>query len=220
MPDQEHVLRQIDAVLTRAQEARGIARYDDYSDLPQDVQIELITNLVATIERLAPERSIYRRNSEDLRAKNGPDYPGNIRVFVGILNALRSDYISGYLKSVEELLHAEVFGDFLDMAAYLLDEGYKDAAAVLAGGVLEGHIRNLARRAGLDVTTDGRTTKASTLNDALAKANVYTGLDHKNVTAWLGLRNKAAHGEYDSYTSDQVSLLIQSLRDFLIRVPA
>jgi hypothetical protein len=32
----------------------------------------------------------------------------------------------------------------LEMASYLLAEGYKDAAAVLVGSSLEGHLRNLA----------------------------------------------------------------------------
>jgi hypothetical protein len=44
-------------------------------------------------------------------------------LLVGILGALRADYEAGYLSTVEELIHADVFGDFLDMARYLLHEG-------------------------------------------------------------------------------------------------
>ena len=53
-----------------------------------------------------------------------------------------------------------------------------------------------------------------------AKAKVYEKLDQKNVTAWLDLRNKAAHGEYEKYGGPQVGLMIAGIRDFLTRHPA
>ena len=40
------------------------------------------------------------------------------------------------------------------------------------------------------------------------------------VTAWLDLRNKAAHGHYLEYTKEQVELMLQSVRDFTARCPA
>ena len=55
------------------------------------------------------------------------------------------------------------------------------------------------------------------MNADLCKAGAYTKLDQKNVTAWLDLRNKAAHGSYDSYTKDQVVLMIAGIRDFITR---
>jgi hypothetical protein len=58
------------------------------------------------------------------------------------------------------------------------------------------------------------------LNADLAGGNVYSKLDQKNVTAWLDLRNKAAHGEYDRYSAPQVGLLISSVRNFITRNPA
>jgi hypothetical protein len=58
------------------------------------------------------------------------------------------------------------------------------------------------------------------LNVDLTKANVYNKLDEKNVTAWLDLRNKAAHGSYTEYNLDQVKLLVSSIQDFISRIPA
>jgi hypothetical protein len=62
--------------------------------------------------------------------------------------------------------------------------------------------------------------KADTMNAELTKAMAYTKLDQKNVTAWLGLRNDAAHGNYNAYDKNQVVLLISSIRDFISRNPA
>ena len=56
------------------------------------------------------------------------------------------------MDSLAALAHAEVFADFLEMAQHLLDVGYKDAAAVIAGSALEAHLRQLAVKTGVDTT--------------------------------------------------------------------
>jgi hypothetical protein len=95
------------------------------------------------------------------------------------------------------------------MSKHLLDQGYKDAAAVIAGSSLEAHLRQLCAKAGVDTDTEaGSPKKADRLNAELAGAEVYAKGDQKNVTAWLDLRNDAAHGHYDRYQGGQVALLI------------
>jgi len=42
-------------------------------------------------------------------------------------------------------------------------------------------------------------------------------LVQKQVTAWLGLRNSAAHAKYDDYGAGQVGALIRDVRDFMVR---
>ena len=58
------------------------------------------------------------------------------------------------------------------------------------------------------------------MNADLASAGVYNKLDQKSVTAWLDLRNKAAHGHYSEYTADQVSNMLSSVLEFTARVAA
>ena len=41
------------------------------------------------------------------------------------------------------------------------------------------------------------------ITSELAKQGVYSKLEQKNVTAWLDLRNKAAHGKYSEYNDNQ-----------------
>ena len=138
------------------------------------------------------------------------------------MKALLADVKAGHLQSVVDLVHAETFADFLEMAQHLLDAGYKDAAAVIAGSALEAHVRALCEKHGLPLAVtkpDGSATpkKADSMNSELAGADIYNKLDQKNVTAWLDLRNKAAHGKYAEYQKDQVLLLIGGVRDFLAR---
>ncbi len=143
-----------------------------------------------------------------------------LKYLPGILAALRSDVDGGFLQSVTELIHAGVFSDFLQMADYLLDEGYKEAAAVLVGGVLEEQLRKLASRNGLPIVVGSRPSKADQLNADLARANVYSMLYQKNITAWLDLRNKAAHGKHTEYPKEQVVLMLSGVQDFAARYPA
>lgn len=59
--------------------------------------------------------------------------------------------------------------------------------------------------------------KAEAINADLAKS-VYDKLDQKSVTAWLDLRNKAAHGKYSEYNEEQVRSMLGAVREFIGRV--
>ena len=149
--------------------------------------------------------------------------PSDVREGRGILCAAREEMAGGWLNTAKGLVSAEIFADFLEMSQHLLDEGYKDPAAVVAGSVLEEHLRQLCQKNGIAIEVDQRgrqiPKKADALNSDLAKVTVYNKLDLKNVTAGLDLRNKAAHGKYQEYTKDQVALMLQGILDFMVRVP-
>jgi hypothetical protein len=131
---------------------------------------------------------------------------------------------NGFLTDVKEIIHGELFSDFLDMADYLSSEGFKDASAVMVGGVLESHLHQLAIKHGIDleivINSNIKPKRADQLNADLAKQKIYNLLEQKNVTAWLDLRNKAAHAKYEEYTIDHVSLMLQGVRSFIARYPA
>ena len=147
-----------------------------------------------------------------------------VRQAMGILNAAKHELSGGWFRTATGLVAAEIFTDFLDMADHLLDEGYKDAAAVMVGSVLEEHLRRLAALHKVNTTWtdkkgDVRPKKADTLNAELQKAGAYNMLNQKAIVEWLELRNNAAHGHYDQYTADQVRLMHQGVLGFMTRVP-
>ena len=57
------------------------------------------------------------------------------------------------------------------------------------------------------------------MNNDLACGNIYTKLDQKSVTAWLELRNRAAHGRYGDFSGDQVRLVLQGHSGFYREEP-
>ncbi len=54
----------------------------------------------------------------------------------------------------------------------------------------------------------------------LRKEGVYGTLQQKQLMAWMDLRNKAAHGDWDEYDPQQVRLLIDGVRAFMLKYPA
>ncbi|MBN1517370.1 hypothetical protein JXA32_12475 [Candidatus Sumerlaeota bacterium] len=138
---------------------------------------------------------------------------------IAILESIRDEIQGDWLFTIKGLITAEVFADFIEMANYLLESKYKDPAAVVAGSVLEEHLRQLCQAHGIDVELGGKPKKADRLNSDLAKANIYLSSDQKFITAWLGLRNNAAHGKYDKYNEAQVKSLIDGVTEFMSRIP-
>jgi hypothetical protein len=146
----------------------------------------------------------------------------SIEAGINILQAAKAEIEGGWFITVKGIVSAEIFADFLEMAEHLLEENYKDAAAVMTGSILEEHLRKLCGKNNIPVTVekDGKTKpkKADTINQELSKAEVYNKLEMKQITTWLDLRNNAAHGHYDEYSKEQVTLMLQGVQDFMNRV--
>lgn len=141
---------------------------------------------------------------------------------LAILKAAKSEIDGGWLTTVGELVSAEIFSDFLEMAEYLINQKYKDPAAVIIGSVLEEHLRKLCKKNEIETESekDGRIEfkKADRLNSDLYAKSIYNKLDNKSITTWLDLRNKAAHGQYGEYNIEQVTLMYQGVLEFITRV--
>lgn len=216
----DQILQQLDAVISACEGVRSRSRYDDLSDLKGVATSEAIARMQATIARLAPAGSPHRVAADGIMKQYGVGNGYAVGLLLGILRAMRADYAAGYLSSVAELIHADLFADFLEMSDHLLSQGYKDPAAVMTGSVLEEHLRKLCDKAGIPTVTGANPKKADLLNAELAGVSVYSKLDQKSVTAWLDLRNKAAHGKYSEYTKEQVQALQDGCRHFMVRYPA
>jgi hypothetical protein len=140
---------------------------------------------------------------------------------VEVLRALREDVAKGYTRSVEEIVHGEVFEDFLEMAAELHSNGYHAAAAVIAGSVLEDHLRKLATKEGVAVVaTNGKALGVEALGQDLVKAKVFAEPQRKVIAAWYGQRTEGAHGRPENVIADEVGRMIPGIRDFIVRYPA
>ncbi|MBA7665906.1 hypothetical protein ES703_73980 [subsurface metagenome] len=138
-------------------------------------------------------------------------YPDALRG-QSILKAVKEDIEGGYLIKLETLVSADVFSDFLEMAEYLLEQGYKDPAASLIGAVLEDGLRRIAKNNG--ITIRGR-ENISSLNQKIADAQIYNRIIQRRVQVWNEIRDNADHGNFSGYTSDLVNEMLNGVRNFL-----
>lgn len=216
-PDTQAMIAQLDVLLADFEALLTKSQYDDLSDLPVESGV-LANRFQAAIDRLTIPGDAYAHRADQQRAMDAHVRLEELRY---IALALRDDLKAGWTKSVVEIIHANMYGDYLDMAKELLGKGYQDAAAVITGSSLEVHLRALAVKYGVSITAqNGKPKKADTMNAELVKAGAYTGLRQKQVTSWLGLRNSAAHGQYSEYTAPEVKIFIEGVQDFMLKYPA
>jgi hypothetical protein len=207
---------QLEFILKEVDEAPS--KYPSF--IPAGVTTYLIAGLRSAIRRIGGEGSTYDVEADRAIADPRKD-EFKVETIAGVAQALYNDLRSGYLRTLREIHHAEVFSDYLAMASHLLEEGYKDAAGVIGGSSLEVHLRALASaRSIVLVLPNGTPKKAETINADLRAAGAYGKLDQKNVTAWLDLRNQAAHGCYTLYTAEQVRIMLAGISELVARVPA
>lgn len=140
----------------------------------------------------------------------------------GMIIALAEDYESGMLKSVIEEVEAEVTINYLEQAEELLSDAPAGTAqygpsAVLLGTILENSLRLLCGRQipPIDTYNNGNHKKMNTLIDDLKKAGLFNEAKAKQLRAWAGIRNHAAHGQFDEFTREDVDLMLKGIRNFL-----
>lgn len=126
-----------------------------------------------------------------------------------IFKAAKDDFENGYITSIQAIVQAEVFSSELDQSRELLKGGYRTAAAVVAGVVLETGLRELCTANGI------APSKLNSMNVELTKAGVYTLLIQKRITALADIRNNAAHGHPDQFTEGDVADMIRQVEGFL-----
>ena len=127
-----------------------------------------------------------------------------------VFDAAKEDFEGGYLSSLKQLVQAEVFESEIEQAEELLKSGYKLAAAVIAGVVLETALRDLSTNNALSIG------KLDSMNSQLAKAGIYNKLQQKQITAIADIRNSAAHGKPELFADSDVKNMIRDIESFLL----
>lgn len=161
------------------------------------------------ISMVCGENSPYYKNFVD-GVKSA--FPENVDHGIGILTALKEDLELGYLTRVRDLVSAEIFTDFIEMAQHLLDNNYKDPAASLVGAVLENGLRQMAQKHTVDIKSGD---DIGSLNTKLADRGVYNRLMQKQIQAWKAIRDSADHGKFGDYKTEQVKAMLEGVQKLL-----
>ncbi|WP_334187104.1 DUF4145 domain-containing protein [Noviherbaspirillum sp.] len=179
-----------------------------------DVQLanQWLTSRLSLLSRVFGEGSVHYQRIND----QFPSYPkwANVEQAFGVLLAAKDDYESESLFSVKKLVEAELFDEFLAQAEHLLETGYFQPAAVVAGSVLEDGLRKLCQANAIPLPDN---PKLDWMNSELAKNGVYTKLVQKRITSIADLRNSAAHGKWDEFEKSDVQAMVRDIRDFMAK---
>lgn len=137
---------------------------------------------------------------------------------VSILEAFIRYVENGLLEGVSILRKAQidVVSDFLEQAYTLLDSKDVHAAAptVIIGAALEEFLRNWVEEANLDIGE--KKPGIDTYAKVLREAKLIEKQDVKDITAWAGLRNDAAHGEWDKVNDkEKISNMLHGVNLFM-----
>lgn len=208
MDVKERILQCLDELIEEAEfTARALDR-SAHDDRPWDAWHVSALPFVAQLT--GRKSTYYQRFAE--HAKDGIAF--STRRAAAILQRIRNDYAKGYLRDLRELVAAEVFTDFLDMADYLHANVNHIPAASVTGAVLEDCLRRLHLK---HVGPWQGDSSISKLNDGLRRAGVYEQAVWRQVQAWGDIRNEADHGHFEKVNPGQVKSMIQGVRDFIAK---
>jgi hypothetical protein len=127
---------------------------------------------------------------------------------------------------VEAGLHAEVtperraqidvVSDFLEQSQRLLatKDVHPAGPAVLIGAALEEFLRTWVESVPLSLSN--RKPGLQAYSDLLRDADLISKQDSKDITSWAGIRNHAAHGEWDEVADrTRVTLMLEGVNLFM-----
>lgn len=150
-------------------------------------------------------KEFVKAESHSALSGNSYQFKATSSVFL----ATKEDFQGGYLSSYKSIVQAEIFDTELEQANELLNNGYYVASAVIAGVVLETALRELCDREAIE---HGKIDK---MNADLAKAGIYNKIVQKQVTTYAGIRNSAAHGKINEFSTSDVKQMIIGVEHFL-----
>lgn len=137
-----------------------------------------------------------------------------------IFDSAKQQFENGHLFDINKLIHAEVFDTELDLALHYLEKNHRVASVVTAGVVLESTVRKMCGSIShpIGLTNDkGKPIQTDTLITELRKAEVFDESMAKQLRAWMGVRNDAAHGNKtnEQFDDNHVKRMIDGVRDFV-----
>lgn len=135
-----------------------------------------------------------------------------------ILKAYIAHLESGLVRGLSPKRQAEidVTSDFLDQANGLLQSNkvHPAAPAVLIGAALEEFLRNWVEDGGLSL--GNKKPGLDAYSSTLREAELITKQDAKDIAAWAGIRNHAAHGEWEELGgADRIRLMLDGVNLFM-----
>jgi hypothetical protein len=137
-----------------------------------------------------------------------------IRKFEVQLGILRSTYdlFDSSVANIQDLLAADLFDSELDSASELLKKKFYRASGVIAGVVLEKHLKSVCMKYGIKITK--KNINLSELNELLYK-KIYELETFTEIQLYTGLRNLCSHNKDREPNAEDVQKLISGVNSVI-----
>lgn len=135
-----------------------------------------------------------------------------------ILNSFIQYVENGLLRSIslEREIQIETVSDYLEQAADLLNDKkvHPAAPAVIIGASLEEFLRTWLIDVGIDLQNINM--NLDSFAKELRSRDLITKQDSKDITAWGGIRNDAAHGHWDNVKDEnRIRIMLEGVNLFM-----
>jgi hypothetical protein len=170
------------------------------------------------LRKYAGENSSFLEALKIYRAAAVNDSRSAIDAMLEILNSFHDYVEAGLLQatSPERQAQLDVVSDYLEMANTLLENNsvHPAAPAVLIGATLEEFLRTWIEDQSLAL--GARKLGLETYSQVLREANLITKQDGKDITSWAGIRNHAAHEEWNDVSDrNRILLMLEGVNLFM-----
>jgi hypothetical protein len=211
----DQVIKRLEQLISSGQAVlRTRSNMQNYADLEPKMLSQWKTSSLSFIDKVQGRESIYYQQFSEIIKHDTAVF---CEEGIGILCAFKDDLETGSLTHIEDLVSADIFNDFLEMADYLLEQGYLTPAASLAGAVLEDGMRRLCRKHNIVVRRDDN---MNSLHSKLFDKRIYGEEEAKKIKLWTSIRDHADHGKFldssTNYKGNDATQMIAGIRNFLL----
>jgi HEPN domain-containing protein len=151
-----------------------------------------------------------------IRLANGFCGPKNaVPKFDIQLGILRSTYnlFDTSVANIRELLAADLFDSEIDSASELLKKKFYRASGVIAGVVLEKHLKSICIKHGIKITK--KNIGLSELTQLLYESKIYELETHREMELYTELRNLCSHKKNREPNAEDVQKLISGVNSVI-----
>lgn len=155
---------------------------------------------------------------KQIQSVSGSATSYQIDVLGEVLDAFSAHLEDGLVAGISPRRQAEldVVSDLLEQANILLSNAkvHPAAPAVLVGATLEEFLRTWIEEDGL--TLGNKRPGIDAYAKVLREADLVNKQDVKDITAWAGIRNHAAHGDWDEVADrSRIKLMLEGVNFFI-----
>lgn len=132
---------------------------------------------------------------------------------IAIMESAREEIEKGFLYEIKHLLVVDLFDSVLEQAEHLLENEFKDAAAILGRVIIENSLKAIAVKNKIELPEK---IKLAELNTLLWKQEIYTKNIWRITQGHIDTGNFAAHGDFGKYDRKSVEDMLNWIGERLL----